>query len=1317
MEAFNSEGEPVHVNIANFDTDSQLIGVDNRCSACISHDIKDFEGPVRKVNRSIKGFGGTRISDVSSGTIVWKWCDNEGKIHKFRIPNSYYVPDGKCRLLSPQHWAKTQLKYKSATSMAFGETTYANKCNMFWNDGANRLDIPLGKYDNVFTLHMAPGYKRFETFCKECTIDYDAEQEAPIIASASIVTDNEDDDDDDVLPPKPQPTTRFWSRLTGLPISRRQARIEEKRSTASPTQTLFNLNGPTRDGQPTPVVIEEEEEKQATTPASELLRYHHRFGHISFQKLQKMAKQNIIPRKLADIEPPVCSACLYAKATRRQWRNRRRKDWSEKKRTATRPGDIISVDQLVSPAPGFIGQMTGALTKQRYRYATIYVDHYSGLGYVYLQKSADAEETIKGKHAFEQYSRQHGVSIRAYHADNGIFRAHKWEDDCRANQQALTFAGVNAHHSNGLAERRIRSLQDLTRSMLIHQNRRWKMAATVNLWPYALRMANDAINETPNLKDQEGRSPLQIFSDSDIETNTKHWKPFGCPVYVLADRLQTGRGIYDKWEYRSKVGIYLGRSPSHGRNIALVLDRTTGLVSPQFHVKFDPSFQTIKQDKFDKFDNIWQAKAGFLLDERLKKKTKTSPVGQSIYALKRNISNMPEQEGDQSNKRRRVSLSEPEQQQQIGRSTLADTDQLQLPTDDDSQSGNKNNTGELNPENTGRTELPIKGIQDVNDPASRQRDDSPQNSDPARRVEQTLLAELSMATASDVEGEIFCLEAMFPNYAGLPEQDPLSIYKATSDPDTMYMHEAMKEPDADQFREAMQKEWDDQLNNGNFSVRPRTEVPEGATILPAVWQMKRKRNIKTRQIKKYKARLNIDGSRMKYGQHYDQTYAPVASWNSIRTLLIMSALHKWHTRQIDYVLAFPQAPVERQIFMEIPKGFEIKNGGRTKDYVLELHKNVYGQKQAGRVWNKYLTDILVNKVGFKQSKVDECVFYRGSVMYVLYTDDSILAGPDIKEIDQAIKDIRDAKLDITIEGDIQDFLGINIDRKQDGSIHLTQPHLVDQILEDLKMPENVKTRTIPAASSKLLSRHSDSPDFDGSFHYRSVIGKMNYLEKGSRPDIAYITHQCARFSTCPKKEHGDAIRWLARYLKGTRNQGMILRPNKENGLEVFVDADFAGNWDPKETQDRDTARSRHGYLITYGGAPILWKSQLQTEVALSSTESEYTGLSYALRDAIPIMNLFKEMIEVGMPIESAKAKVHCKVFEDNSGALEIAKMAKYRPRTKHLNARLHHFRSYVDDTKEVSIHKIDTTEQPADFLTKPLNEDVLIKHRKRVMGW
>ena len=133
--------------------------------------------------------------------------------------------------------------------------------------------------------------------------------------------------------------------------------------------------------------------------------------------------------------------------------------------------------------------------------------------------------------------------------------------------------------------------------------------------------------------------------------------------------------------------------------------------------------------------------------------------------------------------------------------------------------------------------------------------------------------------------------------------------------------------------------------------------------------MKRKRDIKTRKVKKWKARLNIDGSKMKKGLHYDQTYAPVCTWNAIRLLLTLVTVNNWHSRQLNYVLAYPQAPVEKELYMEIPKGFHVE-GGDTKYYVLKIHRNIYGQKQSGRVWNQYLVNKLTKELGFKQSAIN-----------------------------------------------------------------------------------------------------------------------------------------------------------------------------------------------------------------------------------------------------------------------------------------------------------------------------------------------------------
>ena len=94
---------------------------------------------------------------------------------------------------------------------------------------------------------------------------------------------------------------------------------------------------------------------------------------------------------------------------------------------------------------------------------------------------------------------------------------------------------------------------------------------------------------------------------------------------------------------------------------------------------------------------------------------------------------------------------------------------------------------------------------------------------------------------------------------------------------------------------------------------------------------------------------------------------------------------------------------------------------------------------------------------------------------------------------------------------------------------------------------------------------------------------MNYLERATRSDISHITHKCARFTSDPKVEYAKAIMWLVCYLKVTRDKGFIFKPTKGKDMEVFIDADFSGNWESKESQDRDIERYRHGYIISYKG--------------------------------------------------------------------------------------------------------------------------------------
>jgi hypothetical protein len=546
-------------------------------------------------------------------------------------------------------------------------------------------------------------------------------------------------------------------------------------------------------------------------------------------------------------------------------------------------------------------------------------------------------------------------------------------------------------------------------------------------------------------------------------------------------------------------------------------------------------------------------------------------------------------------------------------------------------------------------------------------------------------------------------------------EDPIAFTANGSDPDTLSFKEAMNAADSKEFRKAMLKEADAHTIHDHWEVWQKSDVPQWQYILPSVWAFKRKRRIDTREVYKYKARLNIHGGMQKHGVNYWETYSPVVNWFSIRLCLIFALLFSWWTRQIDFVLAFPQADVECDLFMELPRGLSFE-GVHQSTHCLKLKKNLYGSKQAGRVWNKHLVNGLVNTMKFKQSTVDECVFYRGSTILLVYVDDAILCGPSKSDI-QEILDELGALFDITDEGEIDDYLGVKVSRPDADTIVLTQPHLIQQILEDVGMKSNTKTRVKAAPSSTILRRDLDGEPFDEDWNYRSIVGKLNFLEKSTRPEIAYAVHQCARFSSNPKKSHANAIKYLCRYLMGTKDKGLILKADPTKSFEVHVDCDFAGNWVKEDAMnDPSTAKSRTGYVISYGGCPIIWASKLQTEVVLSSTESEYVGLSESLRVAIVMMSLLLEMKSYGIPIASEIPTVHCRLFEDNSGAIHLAKVPKMRPRTRHINQKYHHFREWVKSGK-IDVLSIDTTEQPADLFTKPLDKVLFLKHRLKIMGW
>jgi hypothetical protein len=138
--------------------------------------------------------------------------------------------------------------------------------------------------------------------------------------------------------------------------------------------------------------------------------------------------------------------------------------------------------------------------------------------------------------------------------------------------------------------------------------------------------------------------------------------------------------------------------------------------------------------------------------------------------------------------------------------------------------------------------------------------------------------------------------------------------------------------------------------------------------------------------------------------------------------------------------------------------------------------------------------------------------------------------------------------------------------------------------------------------------------------------------------------------------------------------GTYLSGLRQIGFECYCDANFSGNGNKAfASVDPSTAKLQSGWIVFYAGSPISWASKLQSQVALSTTEAEYIAMSQSLRYVIPVMNLLQEMRERDYQVICTKPHVYCKVFEDNSGALELAKLPKLRPRTKHIKYLLSSF--------------------------------------------
>ena len=406
----------------------------------------------------------------------------------------------------------------------------------------------------------------------------------------------------------------------------------------------------------------------------------------------------------------------------------------------------------------------------------------------------------------------------------------------------------------------------------------------------------------------------------------------------------------------------------------------------------------------------------------------------------------------------------------------------------------------------------------------------------------------------------------------LDDTHPLMLAAKLNDQDSPKWKEATRGENAEGFWQAMWIEICTLIKMGAWELVDRRPDMH---VVPSTWAFKIKR-YPTGLVRKLKARFCVRGDLQKDGVDVFETYAPVVSWMTIRLLLILSVVLELETVQVDYTAAFCQAHMTHDVFINLPLGWQRLNKmglptAFAEGKVLKLKRSLYGQRDSPRNWFLHLKGKL-EEVGMKQSTHDPCLFIGRKTLCLVYVDDCLFFSPDKENIHQLIKDLKEKGLDLNIEDDVAGFLGLQIKKLESGFVSVTQVGLIDRIIAALNL-EDANPKFAPAPKEPLGKDPNGTP-FSQEFNYASVIGMLLYLLH-SRPEIAFAVSQCARYTHNPTEKHANYLKHIGKYLKHTRDKGLLLNPKKDAPLDIqcYVDADFAGLWSQEEQADPHCVRS------------------------------------------------------------------------------------------------------------------------------------------------
>mgnify|MGYP001405694973 FL=1 len=806
---------------------------------------------------------------------------------------------------------------------------------------------------------------------------------------------------------------------------------------------------------------------------------------------------------------------------------------------------------------------------------------------------------------------------------------------------------------NGVAERLNRTLLELARAMLIARN------LPAFLW-------DEAISHAVYLRNRvltsalPGKTPYEAYHSR--KPSVAHLREFGCDVWVLNEAV--GKS---KLDARGLKMVFVGFMD--GAKAVRYYDAKTRMVKVSRNIAFnensEPQVVIIPGLSLEEES---PASAPIALP---KKEGEPQPVKLSSTPEKPTAPplSIPPIDSEAPTKTTRTRKPKPVPTSPLEPRTLRnrekEIDYAKSANPAKRLPGERFRTDKPNPKQTKRSEL-RKDIKEVLESSGDGDDEFSEESAAAAMVAEFAYPSVSIEDVIDAD-------------APLPRD----------------LDEALGGAEAEMWKIAVEEEIGSLEGMGTWDLE---DLPGGRKAIGCRWVFSRKTD-EHGNIIRYKARLVAQGFAQKPGIDYelDGVFAPVMRFETLRTVLALSATNGWVLFQSDVKSAYLNGHLTEEIYMRQPPGFDDGSGR-----VCRLRRSLYGLKQAGNVWNREFNSAM-REMGYTQLKSDPCCYIRRSPtstsILLLWVDDILGSASDDEEAERVQAELS-KRFEVHSTNRPGMLLGMKITQNDDDeSISLSQSHYIDSMLRrfGLEDSNSVSTPLDPHVDLDSLDTPSKiEPDTSrASGLYATAIGSLLYAAMGTRPDIAYATHRLAQFTRNPQPKHWTAVKRVLRYLKGTKDLALTFGGPPNDWIpeiSTYCDADWASNADRK---------SISGYVVLLAGGAIAWSSKKQTSVALSTAEAEYVATTHVAKQVLWFKHLFDEL---GIPRPTTST-----IFTDNQAAIAIAHHPEYHARTKHIDIALHFLRDHVQSRSLNTVY-VNTRDNLADILTKglarPLHEDL-----------